>query len=400
MNTGNTSKTALAAARLALLTGVSALAFAGTAAAQTTYIEGNFVHGAFNTGITQLVGSQYAQMTNGAFFTADAGLRTSTLAGDTLALVDPIAGTNANLSASGLSFGGTGGTTSLNQLGLITSSVVAGQVLAGTGGVVSLGQVQVGPSATGVTLNTDGTSTFNNTATFNGTGANAGTNTTVNGALATLTGTSGQSITLNAVADPVLTVTNGTVAGTTTINNGVVTAGTSVNAPTGNFTTVNATTVHATTVDATTANVTTANVTNANISNSLAVANGANVNLGDNVVHGVATPIVGTDAANKAYVDTTLNKGLNKAYEGTAMALAISQPILMNGQSFAVRAGWGDYESQSAGGVSVAGVVARDLFGYGSTVVLDGGVGFGNSGDVAGKAGVTFGFGGGAAPLK
>ena len=114
-----------------------------------------------------------------------------------------------------------------------------------------------------------------------------------------------------------------------------------------------------------------------------------------NRVQDVATPIAGTDATNKAYVD----KGLNKAYEGTAIALAISQPVFLPGQTFAMRGGWGDYEGQNAFGVSVAGVVAHNVFGYGSTVSLDGGIGAGNS-SVAGKAGVTVGFGGGSAPLK
>ena len=115
-----------------------------------------------------------------------------------------------------------------------------------------------------------------------------------------------------------------------------------------------------------------------------------------NRVQDVATPIFGTDAANKAYVD----KGVNKAYEGTAIALAISQPVFLPGQSFAIRAGWGNYESQNAFGVSAAGVIARDMFGYGSTVALDGGVGVGgNYNGVAGKAGLTIGFGGGVAPM-
>ena len=119
------------------------------------------------------------------------------------------------------------------------------------------------------------------------------------------------------------------------------------------------------------------------------------IDMGGNRVQDVGTPILGTDATNKAYVD----KGLNKAYEGTAIALAISQPVFLPGQTFAVRGGWGDYEGQNAFGVSAAGVVAHNVFGYGSTVSLDGGIGAGNS-SVAGKAGVTVGFGGGSAPLK
>jgi hypothetical protein len=115
-----------------------------------------------------------------------------------------------------------------------------------------------------------------------------------------------------------------------------------------------------------------------------------------NRIQDVAAPVLGTDAANKAYVD----KGVNKAYEGTAIALAISQPVFLPGQSFAIRAGWGNYESQNAFGVSAAGVIARDMFGYGSTVALDGGVGVGgNYNGVAGKAGLTIGFGGGVAPM-
>ena len=66
--------------------------------------------------------------------------------------------------------------------------------------------------------------------------------------------------------------------------------------------------------------------------------------MGGNRVQDVGTPILGTDATNKAYVD----KGLNKAYEGTAIALAISQPVFLPGQTFAVRGGWGDYEGQNA----------------------------------------------------
>ena len=165
-------------------------------------------------------------------------------------------------------------------------------------------------------------------------------------------------------------MSNGTVAGTTTINNGTVTAGTAVN--TVNLTATGNTQVH-----------------------NFAVTPNSTIDMGGNRVQDVGTPIVGTDATNKAYVD----KGLNKAYEGTAIALAISQPVFLPGQTFAVRGGWGDYAGQNAFGVSAAGVVAHNVFGYGSTVSLDAGVGAGNS-SVAGKAGGTVGFGGGSAPLK
>ncbi len=134
----------------------------------------------------------------------------------------------------------------------------------------------------------------------------------------------------------------------------------------------------------------------ATVSNNLTVAPGTDVSMGNNAVHDVGTPVFATDATNKAYVD----KGLNKAYEGTAIALAISQPVFLPGQTFAMRAGWGTYEGQNAFGASVAGVIARGTFGYGSTVALDGGIGMGEHSGVAGKAGLTVGFGGGSAPLK
>jgi hypothetical protein len=121
------------------------------------------------------------------------------------------------------------------------------------------------------------------------------------------------------------------------------------------------------------------------------------IDMGGNRVQDVATPIFGTDAANKAYVD----RGLNKAFEGTAIALAISQPIIGPNQTFAIRAGWGTYESENAFGLSAAGIIGRDWFWNGSTVALDGGVGWGSNNSVAGKAGVTVAFGPGyaAAPL-
>ena len=122
------------------------------------------------------------------------------------------------------------------------------------------------------------------------------------------------------------------------------------------------------------------------------------IDMGGNRVQDVGTPIFGTDAANKAYVD----RGLNKAYEGTAIALAISQPIIGPNQTFAIRAGWGNYESENAFGLSAAGIIGRDWFWNGSTVALDGGVGWGSNNSVAGKAGITLAFGPGyaaAAPL-
>ena len=269
---------------------------------------------------------------------------------------------------------GTLNTTTINNTGAITSGSVTTGTLDVTGATTTHGITNTGA------LNQTGVATFTTTDPAQG-------SSTVTGGLISLTspaathpgapGTGG--ITLDATVDPVLTVTNGTAAGTTTINNGAVTAGTSVSTPL---------------LGATVANIGTANVGTTNTTN-LNVAPGGSVNMGDNVVHGVGDPIVGTDAANKGYVD----RGLNKAYEGTAIALALSQPIFAPGQSWAIRAGYGGFESANAGGVSVAGIIGRDWFGAGTTIAIDGGVGFADN-VVAGKAGVTIGFGGGYVPMK
>jgi hypothetical protein len=145
-----------------------------------------------------------------------------------------------------------------------------------------------------------------------------------------------------------VTVTNGTAAGTTTITDGNVTIG-----------------------------------------NKLTMRNGATVDMGNNRVQNVANPVLATDATNKGYVDA----GLAKAYEGTAIAVAMAQPIFHGNQSFALRAGWGGYEGKSAFGVTAAGIISRNVFGPGTTATLDGGIGFGaDEGTVAGRAGVTFGW--------
>ena len=102
----------------------------------------------------------------------------------------------------------------------------------------------------------------------------------------------------------------------------------------------------------------------------------------------------------QGYVNFQNSSTTRISTNGTAVALAISQPVLLDGQSFAVRGGWGDFQGQNAFGVSAAGVIARNSFGYGSTVTLDAGFGVGTQySGAGGKAGVTIGFGG-TAPLK
>ena len=80
--------------------------------------------------------------------------------------------------------------------------------------------------------------------------------------------------------------------------------------------------------------------------------------------------------------------------EGIATAVALAQPMMMPGQHFAMRAGWGNFDGSDAIGLSAAGVLANNMLRPGSgTLILDGGVGFGtDEGIVVGRAGATFGW--------
>ncbi len=86
-----------------------------------------------------------------------------------------------------------------------------------------------------------------------------------------------------------------------------------------------------------------------------------------------------------------LNKRDGKLADGIAIAMAMANPVIQPNQNFAMRVGWGTYDGRHAGSVSAVGVVSRGAFGSGSTVAIDGGVGF-TDGEVAGRAGLSFGF--------
>jgi len=98
--------------------------------------------------------------------------------------------------------------------------------------------------------------------------------------------------------------------------------------------------------------------------------------------------------ANASSLGLATQKDLGQLNEGIATVASLAQPILLAGQHFAMRAGWGGYDDASAVGFSAAGVVASNLLSNGrGTLTLDGGVGFGTSeGEVAGRAGASFGW--------
>ncbi|MBS0235683.1 MAG: YadA-like family protein [Proteobacteria bacterium] len=149
--------------------------------------------------------------------------------------------------------------------------------------------------------------------------------------------------------------------------------------------------LHATTVNAAsgtfgTANVTTANIETANVSNAFSVSPGAAVSFGNNVLHDVGTPIVGTDAANKAYVDASVNSAFKKIDENTqgiAIAIALGGIALPQGKNFAVAANVGFYDDKEA--VAAQGAVRLD-----SVFSLNGGIGLGvdDASKVGGRVGI------------
>jgi hypothetical protein len=123
---------------------------------------------------------------------------------------------------------------------------------------------------------------------------------------------------------------------------------------------------------------------------------GTNVDFGGNVLHNIGGPILPTDAVNKAYVDAGLNaanRRIDKAFEGTAIALALATPPFHPGQRFVVQGGWGDFEGNNAFGLSAAGLIGYGTFGPGSTVTVSAGIGAGtNAGTVAGRAAIAVGW--------
>ena len=79
--------------------------------------------------------------------------------------------------------------------------------------------------------------------------------------------------------------------------------------------------------------------------------------------------------------------------DGIAISVALAQPLFQPGQTFAVRAGWGNFDGSNAVGVAAAGVLSEGFAGPLSAVVLDGGIGTStNTNMVAGRAGLTFGW--------
>ena len=108
--------------------------------------------------------------------------------------------------------------------------------------------------------------------------------------------------------------------------------------------------------------------------------------MGGNRVQNVATPVLGTDAVNKAYVDAGINSALKKIDENTqgiAIAIAMGGLTLPANKSMAVSVSGGFYEGKQA-------VAAQTAIKLTETFTLNGGVGYGLSGSqVGGRVGIT-----------
>jgi hypothetical protein len=200
-----------------------------------------------------------------------------------------------------------------------------------------------------------------------------------------------------------LDVTNGaTFNGGATITGGGlgVTGGTTTDTleVTGETTTngiTNTGNIQTTTLNATTSittpllEATTANVETVNVGTAFSAAAGATIDMGGNRVQNVGAPVVGTDAANKAYVDAGLNKAFKEIDEntqGVAIALAMGSIFVPDSKAFSLSAGYGTFGGANAFATQMA-------LRMNASTIVTGGVGVGlDHGDAPTQAGGRLGF--------
>ena len=120
------------------------------------------------------------------------------------------------------------------------------------------------------------------------------------------------------------------------------------------------------------------------------------LNAGNKVIGGVANGVANNDAVNMGQMRSyaaDLNRRVNdveeKAYAGVAIALAAQQPVpnIHPGQ-FAMFGGVGHYEGESAGALGIMSVLED------GRTSLSGALGVAGSGEVGGRVGVSYVFGG------
>ena len=115
---------------------------------------------------------------------------------------------------------------------------------------------------------------------------------------------------------------------------------------------------------ATTTSITTntTNITN----NATSITNNTN-NISTNT-----TNIAASTASNARQ-----DRRIDKNQEGTAVAIALADPDLFGGQTFALKGNWGTFEGSHALGFSLKGLVTDNLLNSGLRLTVSGGMGFG-----------------------
>ena len=77
-------------------------------------------------------------------------------------------------------------------------------------------------------------------------------------------------------------------------------------------------------------------------------------------------------------VDARINsvdRKADKALDGVAVALAVSDPVLLAGDTFGIRMNWGEFQGKHAIGLSALGVLDRNFLGTNTSLAIAGGVG-------------------------
>ena len=207
-------------------------------------------------------------------------------------------------------------------------------------------------------------------------------------------GVPGVGITLDSTVDPVVTVSNGTASGTTTISNGDVTAGNSLKVGTGaNTTTISGGNV--TTTGTVTASAVSAGVISTQDSHGTGYGN-----VGDTLTSQqgqITNNAAGISNLNSLYHTqqgeiNAVDAKANKALQSAAITASLPQLHFANGDWLSVGVGGAD-----AGGTGAWALAAGALIRPNVMIGVKGGMS-GNTGVVAASGSISF--GGGNVPLK
>jgi autotransporter adhesin len=253
-----------------------------------------------------------------------------------------------------------------NAGGFVSTAIGSGANASGTGSI-AIGQgttasadssIAIGGLASGVAGTALGSATFA-----------AGSNSTAVGRLAAATGSDSTALGTNSSA---------TFANSTAVGNGAV----ATRADQQMFGTASNT--------YTMAGIASAASAGAQVGPRQIVTSDSSGNLATSTLAGLGIASSADIGSLQAQIDGLAQRDRQLA-SGIAISLALAQPVLQAGQTVGVRIGWGTFAGSNAIGLSAAGVLARGFAGPTTSLVVDGGLGFGGN-YTAGRAGVTFGW--------